>query len=53
MLGRNARTSEGEFGGMSGIVYRHSTTLLGQAGHRVGGRSRRLAEGLSVLRGRG
>ncbi len=27
---------------MSGIVYRHSTTLLGQAGHRIGGRSRRL-----------
>ena len=48
MLGRNAQTSEGEFGGMSGIVYRHSTTLLGQAAHRIGGRSRRLSEGLNA-----
>lgn len=48
LLVRNAQTGEGEFGGMSGIVYRHSTTLLGQAAHRIGGRSRRLSEGLSA-----
>ena len=48
MLGRHGQAGEEEFGGMSGIVYRHSTTLLGQAGHRIGGRSRRLAEGLSA-----
>ena len=46
MLGRHAQAGEEQFGGMSGIVYRHSSTLLGQAAERTGRRSRRLAEGL-------
>ncbi len=48
ILGRHAQAGEDEFGGMSGIVYRHSTTLLSQASHRIAARSRRLAEGLST-----
>jgi hypothetical protein len=48
MLGRHAHLGEEELGGMSGIVYRHSTTLLRRASHRIGARSRRLADGLST-----
>ena len=36
------------FGGLSGIVYRSSSTLLEQACERTGRRSRRLAEGLTA-----
>jgi hypothetical protein len=46
LLGSHARLGEDQLGGMSGIVYRHSSTLLAQGAERIGGRSRRLAEGL-------
>ena len=39
---------EAVFGGLSGIVYRSSTTLLEQACGRIGRRSRRLADGLTA-----
>jgi hypothetical protein len=48
LLGRHAQVEEAAFGGLSGIVYRHSSTLLEQACGRVGRRSRRLAEGLAA-----
>jgi hypothetical protein len=48
VLGRHAQLGEAAFGGLSGIVYRSSSTLLEQACGRTGGRSRRLAEGLAA-----
>jgi hypothetical protein len=48
VLGRHAQLDEAAFGGLSGIVYRHSSTLLEQACGRTGRRSRRLAEGLTA-----
>ncbi len=48
MLECHARVGEEQFGGLSGIVYRHSSTLLRQATERTGRRSRRLAEGLTA-----
>jgi hypothetical protein len=47
-LGRHAQLDEADFGGLSGIVYRSSSTLLEQACGRTGRRSRRLAEGLTA-----
>jgi hypothetical protein len=47
-LGRHAQLDEAAFGGLSGIVYRTSSTLLEQACGRTGRRSRRLAEGLAA-----
>jgi hypothetical protein len=47
-LGRHAQLDEAAFGGLSGIVYRNSSTLLEQACGRTGRRSRRLAEGLTA-----
>ena len=47
-LGRHAQLDEAEFGGLSGIVYRSSSTLLEQACGRTGRRCRRLAEGLTA-----
>jgi hypothetical protein len=41
-----ARLGEDQLGGLSGIVYRHSSTLLAQACDRVAERSTRLADGL-------
>ena len=48
VLGRHAQLDEATFGGLSGIVYRSSSTLLEQACARTGRRSRRLAEGLTA-----
>jgi hypothetical protein len=48
VLGRHAQLDESAFGGLSGIVYRTSSTLLEQACGRTGRRSRRLAEGLTA-----
>ena len=48
VLGRHAQLDEAAFGGLSGIVYRHSSTLLEQACGRTGRRSRRLADGLTA-----
>ncbi len=48
LLGSHAGLGEEQFGGLSGIVYRHSSTLLIQATERIGRRSRRLAEGLAA-----
>jgi len=48
VLGRHAQLDEAAFGGLSGIVYRTSSTLLEQACGRTGRRSRRLAEGLAA-----
>ena len=48
MLECHARVGEDQLGGLSGIVYRHSSTLLRQAAERTGRRSRRLAEGLTA-----
>ena len=48
VLGRHAQLDEATFGGLSGIVYRTSSTLLEQACGRTGRRSRRLAEGLAA-----
>ena len=48
VLGRHAQLDEATFGGLSGIVYRNSSTLLEQACARTGRRSRRLAEGLTA-----
>jgi hypothetical protein len=48
MLSSHARMDEEQLGGLSGIVYRHSSTLLTQAAERTGRRSRRLAEGLAA-----
>ena len=48
VLGRHAQLDEVAFGGLSGIVYRNSSTLLEQACGRTGRRSRRLAEGLTA-----
>ena len=48
VLGRHASVDEAAFGGLSGIVYRHSSTLLRQGCERTGRRSRRLAEGLTA-----
>jgi hypothetical protein len=48
VLGRHAQLEEAAFGGLSGIVYRTSSTLLQQACGRTGRRSRRLAEGLAA-----
>jgi hypothetical protein len=48
-LGRHAQVDEAAFGGLSGIVYRSSSTLLEQACGRTGRRSRRLAEGLTAF----
>jgi hypothetical protein len=47
-LGRHSQLDEAAFGGLSGIVYRSSSTLLEQACGRTGRRSRRLAEGLTA-----
>jgi hypothetical protein len=47
-LGRHVQLDEAAFGGLSGIVYRSSSTLLEQACGRTGRRSRRLAEGLTA-----
>lgn len=49
VLGRHAQLDEAAFGGLSGIVYRSSSTLLEQACGRTGRRSRRLAEGLTAF----
>ena len=48
ILGRHAQLDEAAFGGLSGIVYRTSSTLLEQACGRTGRRSRHLAEGLTA-----
>ena len=48
-LARHVQGTEEQFGGLSGIVYRQSTMLLGLAAHRTGGRSRKLADGLAAL----
>ena len=48
VLGRHAQLDEAAFGGLSGIVYRTSSTLLEQACGRTGRRSHRLAEGLAA-----
>ena len=48
MLECHARVGEEQFGGLSGIVYRHSSTLLRQATERTGRRARQLAEGLAA-----
>jgi hypothetical protein len=48
VLGRHAQLDEAAFGGLSGIVYRNSSTLLEHACGRTGRRSRRLAEGLTA-----
>ena len=49
VLGRHAQLDEAAFGGLSGIVYRSSSTLLEQGCGRTGRRSRRLAEGLTAF----
>ena len=48
VLGRHAAVDETAFGGLSGIVYRHSSTLLWHGCERTARRSRRLAEGLTA-----
>ena len=48
VLGRHASVDDWSFGGLSGIVYRHSSTLLRHGCERTGRRSRRLAEGLTA-----
>jgi hypothetical protein len=45
---RQAGLGEDQLGGLSGIVYRHSSTLLSEACDRVAGRSGRLADGLAA-----
>lgn len=45
---RQATLGEDQLGGLSGIVYRHSSTLLAQACSRVAGRSGRVADGLAA-----
>jgi hypothetical protein len=49
LLGGHARLGEDQFGGLSGIVYRHSSTRLVEAAERIGRRSRRLAAGLTAF----
>jgi hypothetical protein len=47
MLLGHEQTGEECFGGLSGIVYRHSSRLLREMSERIGGRADRLADGLA------